>query len=271
MRVHLLSATGNRFALLDLFEGEIPADVEERARAWCAPEGHDVDGLLLLCGPLAGGDCRMVLYNADGSRAEACGNGLRCIAKLAVERGHVGNKSVVIETDAGDRRVEVTRDGERVRYVCAEMGTPRLEAREETLETTRGPVRVTLVDMGNPHCVLFVNDVRTAPVAALGTELEKHARFPNRTNVEFCSIVDRALEVRVWERGVGETAACGTGAAAAAVAAIVDARIEDPFSTPLEVRMRGGALRVEWNGRGVLKLGGAVEEIEAGHPVPRGG
>jgi diaminopimelate epimerase len=259
MRVSLLCATDNRFAVVDAFRVPLPDRLDEKARKLCARDSLGVDGLLLLLPARGRGDCRMVLYNADGSRAEACGNGLRCVAKLAVEEGHAHGNIVAVETDAGVRRVEVTREDGRVRYARAEMGVPRVVSRGEELITTRGRVHADLIDMGNPHCVLFVDDARAAPVEQLGAELEKHARFPNRTNVEFCSFEERGLVVRIWERGVGETASCGSGASAAAVASIVS----DRASSPVEVHTRGGPLRVEWDGQGVLKLGGAVERIDA--------
>ncbi|MEW6074179.1 MAG: diaminopimelate epimerase [Planctomycetota bacterium] len=258
MPATILSATENRFAVLDVFRAAPPADLEEMARRTCARGDRGLDGLLLLAPPVHGGDCRMVLYNPDGSRPEACGNGLRCIAKLAVERGYTAGDSLVIETDAGLRAARVHRESGVVRRATVDMGVPRLLAQDVRLATVRGPQLVDLVDMGNPHCVLFVADATETPVEELGPEIEKHGRFPARTNVDFVAVRPDGLAVRFWERGVGETASCGSGAAAAAAAAIARRRA----TSPVLVRTAGGTLRVQWDGRGLLRLEGAVSEVE---------
>ncbi len=258
MYAAVLSATENRFAVLDGFREPLPTDPGDAARRTAAESAGVLDGVLLLLPPSHGGDCRMVLYNADGSRPEACGNGLRCIAKLAVERRHVDRDSLVVETDGGLRAVHVVRRAGVVRHAEVTMGAPRIDERDAILATTHGKVRATLIDMGNPHCVLFVDDATTADVHTLGAELERHGRFPNRTNVEFASVHEDYLAVRIWERGVGETASCGTGVSAAAVAAI-DCGIA---ITPVHVRTRGGDLRVEWTRGGVVRLAGPVSDVE---------
>jgi diaminopimelate epimerase len=254
------SATGNRFAVLDAFERE-PADPAGLARELCAR--HGVDGLLLGARPRAGGDCRMLVYNADGSRAEACGNGLRALARWAVESEHAPGEprsgrgpELVIETDAGARRVTCLRRGREIVGARAELGVPRLVERETVIQLGPRAVRATLVDLGNPHCILFVPDVGRAEVAALGAAIERHARFPERVNVSFVEVAGGRLLVRTWERGVGETAACGTGVSASAVAAIVHGLAH----APVEVGTRGGRLLVDWRGD-VLALAGPVEAL----------
>jgi diaminopimelate epimerase len=249
------SAAGNCFAVLDAFEGE-PADPAELARALCARTG--VDGLLLGARPLSGGTCRMLVFNRDGSRAEACGNGLRALARWAVESAYATDE-LVIETDAGPRRVSCLRNGREVVGARAELGVPRVVEREARLELGERVLAATLVDMGNPHCVLFVPDIGRAEVARLGAALERHAHFPQRTNVSFVQVDGERLRVRTWERGVGETAACGTGIGASAVAALVDGRVR----SPVEVGTRGGRLQVDWDGVGVLHLTGPVEALRA--------
>ena len=258
MHAAVLSATENRFAVVDAFRDPPPVDPEETARRLCGGATRALDGLLLLTPPRHGGDCRMVLYNPDGSRPEACGNGLRCIAKLAVENGHVNGDCFIVETDGGLRGVVVTREGKSVRRAATEMGVPRVIERNVSLATTRGAVTADLIDMGNPHCVLFVDDVEEAPVAELGAELERHGRFPQRTNVEFACVTESGLTVRIWERGVGETASCGSGVSAATAAAILRGDVR----SPVLVQTPGGQLRVEWNGRGILRLDGPVSDIE---------
>jgi len=251
------SAAGNRFAVVDGFERE-PADAAALARELCAR--YRLDGLLVAARPEVGGDCRMVVHNGDGSRAEACGNGLRALARWAVESAHAGDE-LVIETDCGARRVACRRRGGEVVGARAELGIPRVVAADVELEAVIGAgiavVRATLVDLGNPHCVVLVPDVARADVATLGPALERHPRFPARVNVTFAEVAGGGLRVRTWERGVGETAACGTGASAAAVAAL----LRGLARAPVEVETRGGRLEVEWDGSGVLRLGGPVEAL----------
>ena len=247
------SAAGNRFAVLDAFERSLERP-EELACELCAR--HGLDGLLVGARPRAGGDCRMLVYNRDGSRAEACGNGLRALARWAVESEHAGHE-LVVETDAGPRRVTSHLRGREVVSARAELGVPKLIEREGRLELAQGTLVITRVDMGNPHCIVFVADVGRAEVAALGSEIECHELFPARTNVSFVELAGGRLLVRTWERGVGETAACGTGAGAAAVAAIVHGRVR----SPVEVGTRGGRLQVDWDGQGVLALTGPVEAL----------
>jgi len=245
-----LSATGNRFAVADAIGGPAPEDPVALARA-IGKQG-DADGLLLLLPPQEGGDCRMVLYNLDGSRPEACGNGLRCIARLAVANGHASGDELVVETDAGPRRLRVLRRAGEVVAVRAEMGVPVVLAERTLLEIAGRSVEVGLVSMGNPHCVLFVDDVENAPLETLGAELERHPRFPERTNVEFAQLDGELMRVRIFERGVGETDSCGTGVSAAAVIAIR----RNSLRSPVAVETRGGRLRVTWDGAGTLELEG---------------
>ncbi|MEO6710482.1 MAG: diaminopimelate epimerase [Planctomycetota bacterium] len=286
MKFTLVSGTGNNFALFDGFADELLEDAGSAARELCRlplaqldqvelerPSELRLDGILLLMRPREGGDCRMVVYNADGSRPESCGNGLRCIALVARERGHVGRDEFTIETDAGPKAARVIREGTRIVAAEIAMGEPRLVERRVTLKTGHGAVEATLVELGNPHCVIFVRDPKEAPVAQLGAEIERHRHFPGRTNVEFVAVRPYGLEMRVWERGVGETAACGTGACAAAVAAVVTQRA----SSPLEIRMPGGVLHVAWTAQGgEVRLSGPCETQGKGNwrsaaPVARPG
>jgi diaminopimelate epimerase len=202
--------------------------------------------------PAGDADCRLVIHNADGSRPEACGNGLRCVARFAREHGLAASDLVRVETDAGPRRVQLLREGGEPRVARAWMGLARVVALHERLELAAGSIEATVVDVSNPHCVLFVDDEREAPVAEGGPELERHARFPARTNVEFVACREGRLAVRVWERGVGETAACGTGACASAVAAAVLGRA----SLPIEVDLPGGRLMVRWRDGEEVELEG---------------
>ncbi len=244
MQLHLMSGAGNRFAVVDAFTDALPADMPQFARDVCATVTPKVDGLLVAARPTRGGDCAMILYNADGSRPETCGNGLRCIAKLVRDQGHVTRDEFVIETDAGPCATTVERVQEKVVRARVHMGAPLILARDVAIAIDDGgpaTVRGTLVDVGNPHCVVFVDDERTAPVTTQGPRIETHALFPRGTNVEFLALRAGQLHLRVWERGVGETQACGSGACAAAVAAVERGLAR----FPVRMELPGGTLEVE--------------------------
>jgi diaminopimelate epimerase len=261
IRYTLLSGTGNLFAVVDGFSDRLPDDPAALARALCAPAAEGgleprLDGLLLVRPARGSADCAMEVYNADGSRPQTCGNGLRCVAKLVAERGHVRSDRFVIASDARACATSVERSGNRVVRVRVHMGDVRVLASKESID---GQL-VARVDVGNPHCVLVVADERTAPVASLGARLERHRAFPEGTNVEFLALRDGVLYLRVWERGVGETAACGSGACAAAVVAV-----ERGLATwPVQLQLLGGALELESDGQGGVFLSGAVEELGTG-------
>ena len=278
MRYWLMSGTGNRFVMLDGFSDAPPADPAALARAWCDPAarrgasavvGPLPDGLILLRPPSRGGDCAMEVYNADGSRPETCGNGLRCTAKLAFERGRVSGETFTIETDAGLCPVRVERDRGRVVGASVGMGRPRALAEEVEIGLPSGAVRGTIADMGNPHFVLIVDDEREARVAEWGPAIERDPRFPAGTNVEFLSKRSGGLHLRVWERGVGETRACGSGACAAAAVAVR----RGLAGWPVEIHLPGGVLEVDCDDSGSLTLSGAVEELPTDEwsPTPAAG
>lgn len=256
MRVRLISGTGNSFALVDAWGGGAPDDPAAAARELCQGARH-TDGMLLLLPPRAGGALRMEVWNADGSRAEMCGNGLRCLARHAHESGYAAGE-MAIETDSGLRAARVLERRGRTVSVRCELGVPRIVERNVELEAGGARHCATLVDMGNPHCVLFVTDERLAPVRELGPLLERHPRFERGTNVEFAAPRGHRLGLRVWERGVGETLSCGTGAAAAAAVAILDGRAQ----APLEVEVPGGWLLAEWDQSGPLWLTGSTEDLD---------
>ncbi len=266
IRYTLLSGTGNLFAVVDGFADPLPDDPGALARALCSPAAagglqSKPDGLLLVRRARRGGDCAMEVYNADGSRPQTCGNGLRCVAKLVADRRHVSSDRFVIETDARPCATFVERVNGRVVRARVHMGDVRVLAAEDSID---GHV-VARVDVGNPHCVLVVADERTAPVATLGARLERHHAFPEGTNVEFLALRDDALYLRVWERGVGETAACGSGACAAAVVAVR----RGLATWPVRLHLRGGILDVQSDGFGGVLLSGAVEAHGVGEwPAP---
>ncbi len=239
--------------------------------------GVGADGLILIL-PSERADFRMRIFNADGSEAEMCGNGIRCFAKYLYDRRLIASEQTTIETGAGVLTVRIqARDGV-ARAVTVNMGTPRLERSEIPIEGPPGravddeltielphegniTLRYTAVSMGNPHCVIFVEGLDDYPVATHGPLIENHRLFPNRTNVEFVEVLGRnELKMRVWERGSGETLACGTGASASLVAAALNGKTDRRAT----VHLLGGDLEIEWADDGCVYLTGPAEEVFEG-------
>jgi len=266
-----LHGTANDFVYVDAREG-FPGDPAALAPVLCdRRRGIGADGVILLLPAANGGDCRMIIYNADGSRPEMCGNGIRGLTKFVHDRGLLRANPLRIETDAGVKTVEAELDAGRVARVTVDMGVPVWDGRkipidadgeaiERPLEVAGRPYRVTCVSMGNPHCVVFVDDVAALPLAEIGPRFEHHPFFPRRVNTEFIRATGRErLDMRVWERGAGETQACGTGACAAAVAAARTGRTERRVT----VALPGGELAIDWRTDDhVYMTGDAVEVFE---------
>ena len=270
-----MHGAGNDYVYVDAFARRIP-DPAALARAISSRHrGVGSDGLILLL-PSRVADVRMRMWNADGSEAEMCGNGIRCLARFAHETGRARRRTLSIETKAGVKRVDLVFRGRGIAGARVDMGAPILERSRipmrgspgcvvgEALRAGGSRVRVTALSMGNPHCVVFVPDPDRAPVDTLGPAIERHPAFPNRTNVEFVSVEGPGrLYQRTWERGAGETLACGTGASAVCVAGILTGRTV----SPLHIRLRGGELLVEWDGEGpVRQTGPAVTVFDGEWP-----
>lgn len=251
-----LQGLGNDYIYIDGIAGPLPDDLPAFARR--ASDRHfgiGGDGVIAVVrgtrAPL-----RMRMWNADGSESQMCGNGLRGFAKLVYERGYVDTEEFPVETLAGVLRPRVLLENGRVRRVRVDMGPPRFERGalpmtgdpngrciDEVLHVGGVEVRATCLSMGNPHCIIFTDDVTNAPVTTVGPAIENDPTFPERVNVSFVSVTNRReLVMRVWERGSGETLACGTGACAAAVAAAVTGRADRHVT----VRLPGGELAIEW-------------------------
>jgi diaminopimelate epimerase len=224
-------------------------------------------------------DYLMLYFNADGSQAEMCGNGIRCFAKYLGDRAMFEGDVVVVQTLGGTKRIEVTRDYDgHVAMAMVDMGAPKLapadipttlpgdQVYECPIETPYGTFRVTAVSMGNPHAIVWVEDVDEAPVETVGPAIETHEAFPNKTNVEFAQLVDGdRIRLRVWERGVGETLACGTGACATLVASVLGCRTERAAT----IELPGGELFVRWDESGSVFMTGPATEVFTGMlPVP---
>lgn len=216
--------------------------------------GIGADGLVLIK-PSAVADFAMEIYNADGSEARMCGNGIRCLGKYVYEYGLTKKDHLTVETRSGIRELILeTKNGE-VGSVCVDMGTPRLNAHsipiltekdlvlDDVIEVRGKEYRMTGISMGNPHAVVFIENLADFPVEEVGRAFEYHPRFPERINTEFCRVRDRStIEMRVWERGSGETLACGTGACASVVAAVLNGLTDEEVT----VRLKGGELKVRW-------------------------
>lgn len=246
-----MEGTGNDYIYIDAISGEFPLDrASECARLWSHRNfGIGADGLiLLLAGDLA--PVRMAMWNADGSRGAMCGNGLRCLAALAFAHGHVHERAFTVETDSGLRSVTLL-DDDRVR---AEMGAVTCGA-ETGLDVLGEQIRYRPGDAGNPHAVVFVDDVETTAVARLGAAMQSLPPFPDGVNVEFVAVTGPSqLTQRTFERGSGETLACGTGAAVAALAAHDSGRVS---GATVDVCLRGGTVRVVLGGSGLAIEGSA--------------
>lgn len=248
MKFIKMQGLGNDYLFLNCLVEE-PEDLPELAvRMSDRHFGAGSDGLICLC-PSELGDFRMKMFNADGSEGEMCGNGIRCLARYIREQGLSTKDVLDIETGAGLRRTELLEGAVRV-----DMGAPRLSPPVE-VEALDRRWRLTPVSMGNPHGVIFYSGIDGLDLADVGPALERHPAFPGGINVEFVEIVDRStLRMRVWERGSGETMACGTGACAA-LAAAVSAGLTERTA---RVELPGGTLEVSWDQNTVFLTGPAV-------------
>ena len=218
--------------------------------------GIGSDGLILI-NPSEVADFEMAMYNADGSRGEMCGNGIRCVAKFVYDKGLTDKTTITIETLAGIKTLDLTVKNGAVESVKVNMGSPELKSKlipvvsdkekvvDEKVTVDGVEYYITCVSMGNPHCVTFLEqDVRTLDLPKIGPSFENNEIFPKRINTEFVNIIDRThLRMRVWERGSGETLACGTGACATAVAAIVNGYCDDT----VDIELLGGHLSIQYD------------------------
>lgn len=252
MRFWKYQGIGNDFILLDGTAGDLEIDTEWCRRACDRHYGIGADGVLYVM-PGEGTDITMRIINADGSEAEMCGNGIRCVAKYAADHEVVPGDSMTIHTLAGDLGAEVFRgDDGLVRTVRINMGAPILDGRtvpvdydgrfiDQPFDADGIPIRANAVSMGNPHFITFT-PLDDATVDRLGPILERHPFFPRKTNVEFCRVEDGKIYIRVYERGAAWTLACGTGACATTTAAALNGLV--PFGTPVDVHLPGGWLRI---------------------------
>ena len=252
-----MHGAGNDFVVLDFTRQPFDLDSSQLRRLADRHFGVGCDQVLVVERPREPqADFRYRIFNADGGEVEQCGNGARCFVKFVHQRGLTAKAEIRVETLGGTITPRLEPDGE----VSVDMGRPSRPTLER-LEVQGGQVELTILSMGNPHAVQIVPDVAAAPVTRQGPALEAHPRFPHRVNAGYMQVLDRhAIALRVWERGAGETLACGTGACAAAVAGISRGLLD----SPVKVRARGGTLTVSWTGgdNAVFMKGPAVSVFE---------
>jgi diaminopimelate epimerase len=277
MQFTKMHGAGNDYIYVDCFRAAIPESPADLARRVSDRHfGIGGDGLILIC-PSEVADAEMRMFNADGSMAEMCGNGIRCLAKYIYEHGICQQPSMTIETGRGLLSLELDVQDDRVDQIRVDMGEPLLAAEQIPTRLPGSPVinaplsidgetlRVTCVSMGNPHCVTYVDDPTNRWVLGIGPKVEVAPHFPERTNVEFVEVLSRKeVRQRTWERGSGETLACGTGASAVCVAGVLSGRTD----RQLTVHLTGGDLAIEWNeaDNHVYMTGPAVEVFHGEWP-----
>lgn len=272
LRFTKMHGAGNDYVYVNGFEEIVPDPPALAVRISDRHFGVGSDGLILIL-PSEKADCRMRIFNADGSEAEMCGNGVRCVAKYVYDHGMARKEEIRVETGAGVLSLQVFPEKGRVAKVRVNMGTPRLGRSEIPMVGPKGRVvgepfpvldrtfSITCVSMGNPHCVIFVDEVERFPVEQYGRAIESHPAFPRRTNVELVQVVGRdELRQRTWERGSGETLACGTGASAAAVSAFLNGIA----GRRVLIHLLGGDLEIEWSEEGPVYMTGPAVEVFTG-------
>jgi diaminopimelate epimerase len=271
MKFWKMHGLGNDYIVIDNRDEEISdAEAPELARKLCERKfSVGADGLLLASNS-ASAAVKMRIFNADGSEAEMCGNGIRCFAKYCYENNVARKSELTVETLAGVKRTWLTVENGSVKSVRVDMGTPAVERSKipmlgqstsinENLQVNGETYKVTCLSVGNPHCVIFVDTLDDFPVQRIGPKIENHRLFPKKVNVEFVQVLgENEMKVRVWERGCGETLACGTGACAAVVAGNLLKKV----GSKVHVHLLGGDLEVEYAEHLFLK--GPAEKVFEG-------
>ncbi len=274
MKFTKMHGAGNDYVYVDCFKETVDNPAETAIKVSNRNFGIGSDGLILIM-PTDKADVRMRMFNSDGSESEMCGNGIRCVAKYAYDHGIVAKTEITAETGAGILTLQLFPNAEnKVERVRVNMGPPRLSREEipmngtpvaqvvaEELTVLDKTFKITCVSMGNPHCIIYVDDVDNFPVATYGPLIENHQLFPRRTNVEFIQIISRTeVKQRTWERGAGETLACGTGASAVCVAGVLNNLTDRKILNHLA----GGDLELEWVENGPVFMTGPATEVFSG-------
>lgn len=261
MKFIKMNALGNDFILIDSRSEPLEGiNLSEFAVKICDRHyGIGADGLLI-ASPSASADVKMRIFNSDGSEAEMCGNGIRCFAKYIYETLGKKKDMISVETLAGIILPSILEYKGKTAAVEVDMGEPK-KVQDSKIKVQDREFNVTLVSMGNPHCVIFVDDLSKVRIDEIGPKIETHKMFPDRTNVEFVQVVSKKeAVVKVWERGAGETLACGTGACASAVAGITAGKLE----RDVLIRLPGGSLDIEWQEDKHVILRGPAETVFEG-------
>ena len=274
MKFTKMQGAGNDYIYVNCFTETVKNPEETAVRVSDRHFGVGADGLVLIC-PSENADFFMDIYNADGSRAKMCGNATRCVAKYVYDNKMTDKTEIALETLSGIKCIKITvQDGKAV-AARVNMGAPILTPREiptkfdgETVVSQNLTIgdttyAVTCVSMGNPHCVLYTDDVHAPDLPRIGPKFENHEMFPDRINTEFVHIVSETeFDMRVWERGSGETLACGTGACAATVASILNGYCKR--DTEIKVNLLGGTLYINWTADGDVYMTGPAETVCTG-------
>ena len=255
MKFTKMHGIGNDYVYVNCFEESIMNPAEVSRFVSDRHFGIGSDGLILIS-PSAKADFRMNIYNADGSQAEMCGNGIRCVAKYVYDYGLTQKEEITVETLAGIKHLKLTIKDGKVAFVEVNMGSPILDPHEIPVAVKENPVvdvplevkgktyHMTCVSMGNPHAVIFMDHVKDLDIEAIGPFFENHPVFPKRVNTEFVEVCDRKnVNMRVWERGSAETLACGTGSCATAVACILNDKTDEEVT----IHLLGGDLKIRWD------------------------
>lgn len=257
MKFTKMHGIGNDYVYVNCFEETVDNPAEVARFVSDRHYGIGSDGLILIK-PSDIADCEMDMYNLDGSQGAMCGNGIRCVAKYAYDYGIVNKTSISVATRSGIKYLDLSVRNGKVSTVKVNMGSPILSPKEipfvsekeqvinEPLEIEGKTFYITAISMGNPHGIIFMDDIDNLEIEKIGPKFENHIAFPDRVNTEFVKVLDRhTVQMRVWERGSGETLACGTGACAVAVASILNGHVDG--DSPVTVRLLGGNLEIFWN------------------------
>lgn len=277
MKFTKMHGTGNDYVYVNLFEETVENLNDAAIQVSDRHFGIGSDGLIAIA-PSEVADCRMIMFNADGSEGAMCGNGIRCVAKYAYDHGIVDKEQITVETKSGIKKLELTVEDGIVVYVKVNMGQAVLRPSDipvkaegqdfvaRTIVADGKEYKVTCVSMGNPHCVIFTTGIDQLDLEKIGPHFEYHPLFPDRINTEFVEVVDsHTLKMRVWERGSGETISCGTGTCATVVAAVLNGYCRR--GEEVEVQIRGGSLFDTYLENGEVLMKGPATEVFQGEII----
>ncbi len=279
MKFVKMHGIGNDYVYIDCFKENVSQDINDIAklaiRVSDRHKGIGSDGLVLIM-PSEKADVRMRMFNSDGSEAQMCGNAIRCVGKYVYDSGIITKDKIDVETLAGTKYLSFNIENDRVTTVAVDMGAPEWrskyiptandneESMDVEIDVNGTKYTVSCVSFGNPHAVIYVDDVNTTDVWGIGKLIEHHPFFPEKVNVEFIQVIDKnTLKMRVWERGAGETQACGTGACAAATVSMKKGLVSDT----VEVQLLGGSLEIKWENKSTVIMTGEAVTVFTGELV----